>query len=165
MPNSFSKELSLNYFSTNLSDYWNLNYAIKECYPSEQSCFWIIKLYVSMTNIAIEASNLATHSSVLAWRIPGIRGAWWAAVYGVAQSRTWLKQLSSSSSSMLPFGFSGIIWYHRCLEIILTKILSLKETLVLISIVAALFSKYSPYARHCGNNWNTLCNFILKTTA
>ena len=25
------------------------------------------------------------------------RGAWWAAVYGVAQSRTWLKQLSSSS--------------------------------------------------------------------
>ena len=26
------------------------------------------------------------------------RGAWWAAVYGVAQSRTWLKQLSSSSS-------------------------------------------------------------------
>ena len=26
-------------------------------------------------------------------------GAWWAAVTGVAQSRTWLKQLSSSSSS------------------------------------------------------------------
>ena len=25
-------------------------------------------------------------------------GAWWAAVYGVTQSRTWLKQLSSSSS-------------------------------------------------------------------
>ena len=28
------------------------------------------------------------------------RGAWWAAVYGVAQSRTWLKRLSSSSSSI-----------------------------------------------------------------
>ena len=26
-------------------------------------------------------------------------GAWWAAVHGVAQSRTWLKRLSSSSSS------------------------------------------------------------------
>ena len=26
-------------------------------------------------------------------------GAWWAAVYGVTQSRTWLKSLSSSSSS------------------------------------------------------------------
>ena len=29
------------------------------------------------------------------------RGAWWAAVYGVSQSRTWLKRLSSSSSSIL----------------------------------------------------------------
>ena len=27
-------------------------------------------------------------------------GAWWAAIYGVAQSQTRLKQLSSSSSSM-----------------------------------------------------------------
>ena len=91
--------------------------------------------------------EIATHSSILAWRIPGtgelhglqskglVRvghdqvtsyfhfplscigegngnplrrsclenprdgGAWWAAVYGVAQSQTQLKQLSSSSSS------------------------------------------------------------------
>ena len=42
--------------------------------------------------------EMATHSSVLAWRIPGT-GAWCAAVYGVAQSWTQLKQLSSSSSS------------------------------------------------------------------
>ena len=34
---------------------------------------------------------MATHSSVLAWRIPGT-GAWWSAVYGVAQSRTQLKR-------------------------------------------------------------------------
>ena len=27
--------------------------------------------------------EVATHSSILAWRIPGT-GAWWAAVYGVA---------------------------------------------------------------------------------
>ena len=27
-------------------------------------------------------------------------GAWWAGVYGVAQSRTWLKRLSSSSSNL-----------------------------------------------------------------
>ena len=33
-------------------------------------------------------------------------GAWWAAVYGVAQSRTWLKRLSSSSSSRhITWGF------------------------------------------------------------
>ena len=50
---------------------------------------------------------MATHSSVLAWRIPGTAGAWWAAVYGVAQSRTRLKRLSSSSSSSRLTGFPG----------------------------------------------------------
>ena len=43
---------------------------------------------------------MATHSSVLAWRIPGTGEPGWAAVYGVAQSRTRLKRLSSSSSSI-----------------------------------------------------------------
>ena len=42
---------------------------------------------------------MAPHSSILAWR-PRDRGAWWAAVYGVAQSQTRLKRLNSSSSSM-----------------------------------------------------------------
>ena len=42
--------------------------------------------------------EMAAHSSVLAWRIPGT-GAWWAAVRGVTQSWTRLKRLSSSSSS------------------------------------------------------------------
>ena len=37
--------------------------------------------------------------SVLAWRIRD-GGAWLSSIYGVAQSWTWLKQLSSSSSSM-----------------------------------------------------------------
>ena len=43
--------------------------------------------------------EMATRSSVLAWRIPGTGEAWWAAIYGVAQSQTRLKRLSSSSSS------------------------------------------------------------------
>ena len=30
----------------------------------------------------------ATHSSILAWRIPMDRGAWWATVHGVAKSQT-----------------------------------------------------------------------------
>ena len=91
--------------------------------------------------------EMATHSGILAWRIPCTEepdrlqsmgsqrvwhnwatslslscigegngkplqcsclenprdgGAWWAAIYGVAQSRTWLKRLSSSSSSSNP---------------------------------------------------------------
>ena len=35
-------------------------------------------------------------------------GAWWAAIYGVAQSRTWLKWLSSSSRD-----FVGLPWWLR----------------------------------------------------
>ena len=46
--------------------------------------------------------EMATHSSVLAWRILGTE-AWWAAVYGVAQSWTRLKRLSSSSSMIALF--------------------------------------------------------------
>ena len=42
--------------------------------------------------------EMATHSSVLAWRIPGM-GSLVGCVYGVTQSRTRLKWLSSSSSS------------------------------------------------------------------
>ena len=32
--------------------------------------------------------GMATHSSILAWRIPINRGAWWATVHGVAKSQT-----------------------------------------------------------------------------
>ena len=42
---------------------------------------------------------MATHSSILAWRIPGTAKPGGLPVYGVTQSRTRLKQLSSSSSS------------------------------------------------------------------
>ena len=31
--------------------------------------------------------GMATHSSILAWRIPMDRGAWWAIVHGVAKSQ------------------------------------------------------------------------------
>ena len=41
--------------------------------------------------------EMATHSSVLAWRIPGTGEPGWASVYGVAQSRTRLKRRSHSS--------------------------------------------------------------------
>ena len=44
--------------------------------------------------------EMATDSSVLAWRIPGTGGASWAAVSGVTQSQTRVKRLSSSSSRL-----------------------------------------------------------------
>ena len=45
--------------------------------------------------------NLLQHSCLVN---PRDGGAWWAAVYGVARSRTRLKRLSSSSSSRNPSG-------------------------------------------------------------
>ena len=39
-------------------------------------------------------------------------GAWWAAVYGVEQSWTWLKRLSSSSSSRHRWGGYGLQRVH-----------------------------------------------------
>ena len=32
--------------------------------------------------------GIATHSSILAWRIPMDRGAWWATVHGFRKSQT-----------------------------------------------------------------------------
>ena len=57
--------------------------------------------------------EMATHSSVLAWRIPGTGGAWWAALCGVAQSRTGLKRLSSSSRGSWHLSFRSET--HFCL--------------------------------------------------
>ena len=42
---------------------------------------------------------MATHSSILAWRIPGTVEPVGLQFYGVAQSRARLKRLSSNSSS------------------------------------------------------------------
>ena len=41
-------------------------------------------------------------------------GAWWAAVYGIAQSQTWLKRLSSSSSSNLKrnINIKSLFWLY-----------------------------------------------------
>ena len=61
-----------------------------------KSWTWRSKFTFTFHFHALE-KEMATHSSVLAWRLPGT-GAWWAAVYGVAQSRTLLMWLSSSSS-------------------------------------------------------------------
>ena len=60
--------------------------------------------------------EMATHSSVLAWRIPGTGRAWLAAVYGVAQSRTRLKRLRSSSSKFFLGEGNGTPLQYCCLE-------------------------------------------------
>ena len=45
---------------------------------------------------------MATHSSTLAWKNPMDGGAWWAAVHGVAKSRTWLRDSTE-----------GEMWYVK----------------------------------------------------
>ena len=42
---------------------------------------------------------MATHSSILAWRIPMVRGAWWVTVHGVTKSWTQLKRLTTHTCS------------------------------------------------------------------
>jgi len=37
-------------------------------------------------HLLLTEEGLATHSSILVWRIPMDRGAWWATVRGVAES-------------------------------------------------------------------------------
>jgi len=73
------------------------------------------RLHFHFSLYALE-KEMATHSSVLAWRTPGT-GAWWAAIYGVTQSWTWLMWLSSSSSSS-----SSPKWTNSC---IINKVCSL----------------------------------------
>ena len=43
---------------------------------------------------------------------PRNRGAWWAAIYGVVQSQTWLKQLSSSSRKHIKK--QGLYFANKC---------------------------------------------------
>ena len=45
--------------------------------------------------------GMATHSSILAWRIPMDRGAWGITVHGVAESQTRLKWLSTHAQGLL----------------------------------------------------------------
>ena len=42
---------------------------------------------LAFISVVVLEKEMAAHSSILAWRIPGT-GAWWAAIYRVVQSRT-----------------------------------------------------------------------------
>ena len=62
----------------------------------QHSAFFIVQLYLT-TSLTGEENGNPLQCSCL--ENPRDGGAWWAAVSGVAQSQTWLKWLSSSSSS------------------------------------------------------------------
>ena len=48
-----------------------------------------------MEGYANTAKGMATHSSILAWRIPMDRGAWWAVVHGVTKESDTTERLNT----------------------------------------------------------------------
>ena len=65
--------------------------------------------------------EMPTHSSVLAWKIPWMGGAWGAAVYGVAHSRTRLKWLSSNSAIYCVTWGLVLLWKYWVTHILTYK--------------------------------------------
>ena len=60
---------------------------------------------------------------------PRDRGAWWAAVYGIEQSRTRLKQLSSAAAGFIRKGYSKL--YLTIVDFQITKYVASKLTLLI----------------------------------
>ena len=52
--------------------------------------------------------GMATHSSILAWRILMDRGAWWATVHGVAKSQTRLSDQAQHTEEHCLIPLDGI---------------------------------------------------------
>ena len=67
---------------------------------------WRVKINkISNFYCFIVEKETATHSSILAWRIPMDRGVWRVAVHGVSKSRTWLSD------------WTGFFFFWQCLAI------------------------------------------------
>ena len=116
------------------------------CYTNENMKMLTAQL-VSKRRLASNSS-----SSAVPWRrkwhptpvfLPGESqgpGAWWAAIYGVAQSRTRLKRLSSSSSSAVPTDLSNKVW-----EVYIRRNLWIYRIYVYIYTVSSDSTTHPPY--------------------
>ena len=90
----------------------NQNCILSESFSISRSMSGPIILLKSMRYIGEGNGNPLQYSCL---ENPRDGGAWWAAVYGVAQSGTWLKRLSSSTSSDYGEG-NGTPLQYSCLE-------------------------------------------------
>ena len=81
-------------------------------------------------------------------------GAWWAAVYGVTQSRTRLKRFSSSSSS------SGWVVVLPCSFVCISQTLNVEHLSVCLSVI------YTSFLKKCSNYFPiydcTVCPFTIE---
>ena len=83
-------------------------------YKNAYTCIWASLVALVVKNLPANAGDVrdtslaprlgrspggrhATHSNILAWRIPMDRGAWQTTAHGVTKSWTWLKWLSMHS--------------------------------------------------------------------
>ena len=79
-----SQRVGLRDFHFTSRDYWGFPGG---SYDKESACN-VGDLGLSLDWEDPLEEGMATHSSILAWRIPMDRGAWWATVHGVTKSWT-----------------------------------------------------------------------------
>ena len=60
---------------------------------------YFLNIYLAVSRLGCPGEGNGNPLQYSCLENPRDGGAWWAAIYGVTQSRTWLKWLSSSSSS------------------------------------------------------------------
>ena len=88
---------------------------------------------------------------------PRDEGAWWAAVYGVAQSRTWLKRLSSSSSKRT-FMPTQYIWGSIFWSPSVSTYLILKKMTLPIVLLCPYFTLWRNSFSQCTRMCFFLCS-------
>ena len=83
---------NVNWYSHYGTLFLNLAYRFRNRHHFIHSSFCVFthQAFMEAHRVAPLEEGMATHSSILAWRIPWTRGAWQATVHRVAKSRTWL---------------------------------------------------------------------------
>ena len=93
---------------------------------------------ISIFLVSSSEKAMATHSSTLAWKIPG---AWRATVHGVTRSWTQLKRLSSSSSILISTGLNNRLEFKISfsLESVLITVLHFPWLQLLLVVITTVF--------------------------
>ena len=99
--------------------------------------------------------EMATHASILAWRIPWT-AAWWATVHWVANSWTWLKQLSMYTCWSIQENTLILkqTWFRSCL---FQLSYSFKPTHLPSYLLSGIMN---PITCHLQWIWDELCSII-----
>ena len=86
--------------------------------------------------------GMATHSSVLAWRIPSNRGAWHATLHGVAKTWPQTLRLSTAQRNKHILGYLRIILLHAIILALFFVCNKFSPSLVLTQISLLLWGLF-----------------------